>query len=111
MEPMSSFCLLLDDRLHQLLGVTDLLDDQRNVERRPSRHAGALTIDAVLSDHCQRVGEQVHRHREATAADAHHRFVNFERVAVLFEGPHLTLSSAASPDGLRVRWGPSKSTA
>ena len=77
-------------RLHQLLRVADLLDDERDVERRTSRHASALAVDAVLSDHRERVGEQIHRDRETAATLSHHRLVDFERLAVLVERAHVT---------------------
>ena len=76
----------LDDALHQLLRVADLLEHERDIQRRPARDARALAVDAVLADHRQRVGQQVERHRQPPARRPHHRLVDFERVAVLVEG-------------------------
>ena len=65
----------LDDALQQLLGVADLLEDERDVERRPAGGARALAVDAVLPDHRERVGQQIERHRQPPARLPHHRLV------------------------------------
>jgi len=83
-----SFSLLLDDGLHKLFGVADLLEHDGDVERGSPRHPRALAVDAVLADHRERVGEQIERHGEPSASRSHHRFVHFECLPVLVQRAH-----------------------
>src|SRR5262245_10819579 len=77
---------LFHGALHELLGVVELLDDQRDVHLRLPGEPIAPAIDAVLPDERERIGEQIERHGEAAARGPHHRLVMLERVAMLVEG-------------------------
>ena len=74
--------------LNQLFDIVELFEHERDVHPRPPRKPIALTVDAVLADQGERVGEQIERDGEAAAGRAHHRFMVFKRVVVFFENRH-----------------------
>src|SRR5712691_5762147 len=87
--------------LHQLLGVGELLEDERDVHLRLAGKPLAPAIDAVLSHEREGVGEQIQRDGEPPTRGTHHRLVAFERVAMLIVNRHKVLSAqcgARPPD-------------
>src|SRR5467141_2469425 len=78
--------------LHQLLGVGELLEDERDVHLRLAGKPLAPAIDAVLSYEREGVGEQIQRDGEPPTRGTHHRLVAFERVAMPIVNRHKTLS-------------------
>ena len=81
--------LELDHALKELLRVANLFDDEGNIKRGLARHSRALAVHRVLSHHRQRVGEQIQRDRDSAFGGPHHRFMDFERVAMLVERRHV----------------------
>jgi hypothetical protein len=79
---------LLHRTLHQLLGVIELFEDERNIHFRLARKTLAAAVNAVLPDERERIGQQVERDGEPAAGGAHHRFVALERIVVLIEDAH-----------------------
>ena len=47
-----------------------------------------MTIDAVLADEDQRIGEHVHGDGQSAARNAHHEFVLFQLVPALLIDAH-----------------------
>ena len=58
---------LLHRALHQLLGVVQLLENQRDVHLRFSRKPFATAVHAVLTHERERIGEQIERDRQPAA--------------------------------------------
>ena len=79
---------MLHRTLHQLLRVVELFEDERDVHLRLAGKPLASTVDAVLADQGERVGQQVERDREPPAHGAHHGFVVLECGAMFGENRH-----------------------
>src|SRR5579859_3968835 len=79
---------LLHHRLHQFLGVHQLLRDHPNIHRRNRRIALAGAIDAVLAHQHQRIGQAVQSHRQPSAFLAEHLFVVLQFVLVFSKCGH-----------------------
>ena len=73
---------------HELFRVRQAFVDQLDVHRRFARLAGALAIDAVLSDEDEGVGEEVEGEGEAASFLPHLEFVAIEVGGALLEDGH-----------------------
>src|SRR5207247_2212481 len=77
-------------------GIVELLENERDVHPRLPGITFRATVDPVLADERERVGEQIERHGETPARAPHHRFVTFEGVVVLVEDGHYLLCAFAA---------------
>ena len=66
--------------LDELLGVVELLEDKGDVHLWLAGEPITPTVDTMLADQRERIGQQVERDREASPGEAHHRLVDFQRV-------------------------------
>jgi hypothetical protein len=79
---------LFHDGLDQGLGAFDAGENGLEVEGRLGGVAGGGAVDAVLADHDEGVGEQVHGHGKPSSLRAHHEFIALQLGALFVEYRH-----------------------
>lgn len=69
----------------ELFGVDNGFHDNLNIHRGLARLAGALAIDAVLSDQYESVCQNIQSNRQPAASGTHHKLVFFQFFAPFVE--------------------------
>ena len=88
--------------LDQGLGSFHTAQYSLEIQGRHVRIAARCAIDAVLSNHNQRVGEQVEGHRQPASFHAHHEFMPLEIGLSLIEYAHLSSVPEAQHPAFRL---------